>query len=335
MPNTPDRPVSFALLGYGRVAPTHTDAIQELGPDAEIVAVCDNNPDALARGIDATGAQGFTSLGEMLQQAEIDVVSICTPSGYHAEHGILVARAGKHLLVEKPMDVSTKAAQSLIDGCAEEGVELFCVFQNRLNTTIQLLKAAIEAGRFGKIYAINSTVIWKRAQAYYDSDEWRGTKALDGGAYLNQGIHFVDAMRYLCGEIVEVQSMLGTLARSIESEDTGSALFRFKNGALGNIFVSMLGREDREGSITVLGEKGTVRIGGVALNQIDQWDFDDPSEAQDTLALNTDYHTKSVYGFGHQAYYRHVVDFLNDKGPKPTGGEDGLDSLGLIREIYA
>ncbi|WFB36426.1 Gfo/Idh/MocA family oxidoreductase [Kiritimatiellota bacterium B12222] len=332
--NTPNGPIRFALLGYGRVAPTHKNAIQALEQEAKIVAICDSNPEALKRGTQATEAAGFISLEEMLKSDEIDVVSICTPSGLHAEHGKQVARAGKHVLVEKPMDVSTEAAQSLIDCCKENGVELFCVFQNRLNTTIKLLKSAIDAGRFGKIYAINSTVIWKREQSYYDTAPWRGTKAQDGGAYLNQGIHFVDAMRHLGGEIIDVKPMIATLARDIESEDTGSALFRYESGALGNIFVTMLGRKDEEGSLTILGEKGRVTIGGSAMNKIEIWDFDDQNESQDTLAQNADYHTQSVYGFGHQFYYQQVAAYLNKKGPQPTSGPDGIKSLSLIRKIY-
>jgi UDP-N-acetyl-2-amino-2-deoxyglucuronate dehydrogenase len=327
-------PIHFALAGYGRVAPTHLDAIKHLGPEAQLLAICDPKPAALKQGVDASGAQGYPRLADMLRHPDIDIVSICTPSGLHAEHGILAARAGKHVLVEKPMDVSLEAAQSLIDECKTAGVELFCVFQNRLNTTLQLVKAAIDADRFGKIYAINSTVIWKRTQEYYDSDPWRGTQALDGGAFLNQGIHFIDAMRFLVGEVTEVKSMLGTLARDIESEDTGSALLRFENGALGNIFVTMLGQSDQEGSLTLLGEKGTVRIGGVALNSIESWEFEEPNEEQDALAKNVDYHTQSVYGFGHQAYYRQVADYLQHNGPRPTSGADGIQSLSVIRRIY-
>lgn len=331
-PNT--KPLQFAITGFGRVAPTHVDAIQHLGTEANIAAVCDPDPEALHRGVAATGAAGYPDLETMLRHPELDVVSICTPSGLHAEHGILAARAGKHVLVEKPIDVSLDAARSLIDCCAERGVELFCVFQNRLNTTLKLVKAAVDTGRFGKIYAINSTLIWKRGQDYYDSAAWRGTKALDGGAFLNQGIHFVDAMRFLGGEVAEVKSMLGTLARNIESEDCGSALFRFKSGALGNIFVTMLGQSDREGSITLLGEKGTVRIGGNAMNRIEEWNFDEPDLEQDELARNADYHTRSVYGFGHREYYRQITHCLNGQGPNPTGGADAIRTLTLIRRIY-
>jgi UDP-N-acetyl-2-amino-2-deoxyglucuronate dehydrogenase len=333
MTDHPTSRLSFALVGYGRVAPTHTKAIQALGNQARLVAICDSDPEVLARGKEVTGAEGYPDLQEMLRRDDIDVVSICTPSGLHAELGIRVANAGKHVLVEKPMDVHLDAAQSLIDACSA-GVNLYCVFQNRLNTTIQLLKAAIDTGRFGKLYAINSTVIWKRTQAYYDSADWRGSYALDGGAFMNQGIHFVDAMRFLFGEISEVKSMLGTLDREIESEDTGNALFRFENGALGSIFVTMLGQNDQEGSLTVLGEHGTVKISGTAMNRIEQWDFDSPHPEQDRLAHDADYATKSVYGFGHNAYYAQVASHLRAEGPMPTGGKEGIRSLETILRIY-
>lgn len=334
MSDHPASRLSLALVGYGRVAPTHTEAIQTLGDRARLVAICDSDPEALARGEKATGADGYKNLQEMLRRDDIDVVSICTPSGLHAEIGIQVANAGKHVLVEKPMDVRLDSAQALIDACSKAGVNLYCVFQNRLNTTIQLLKAAIIEGRFGKLYAINSTVIWKRAQDYYDSAKWRGSQSMDGGAFLNQGIHFVDAMRFLFGEISEVKSMLGTLDRHIESEDTGNALFRFENGALGSIFVTMLGQRDQEGSISVLGEHGTVKISGNAMNRIEQWDFDSPHPEQDRLAHDVDYATKSVYGMGHKAYYAQVASHLLADGPMPTGGKEGIRSLETILRIY-
>lgn len=327
-------PIPFALVGCGRVAPTHIQAIQALENRARLAAVCDSDPHALTRGVEATGAEGYADLREMLSRDDIEVVSVCTPSGLHAEIGVEAAKAKKHVLVEKPMDVRLEAARSLIDTCSQEGVNLYCVFQNRLNSTLQLLKAAIDSGRFGKLYAINSTVIWKRTQDYYDSAEWRGSRAMDGGAFMNQGIHFVDAMRFLFGEISEVKSILGTLNRKMESEDTGAALFRFENGALGSIFVTMLGQSDQEGSLTVLGEHGTVKIGGTAMNRIDQWDFECPDPEQDRLAHDADYATKSVYGFGHNAYYARVADHLRENGPMPTGGGEGIRSLETILRIY-
>ncbi|MCC5845034.1 MAG: Gfo/Idh/MocA family oxidoreductase [Verrucomicrobia bacterium] len=331
--------VNFAILGYGRVAPTHRDAILSLAPEARIAAVCDRDPaalDAAESDLQTTkgGVNLYSDLNDLLANPDIDVVSVCTPSGLHAEYGIAAARAGKHVLVEKPMDVTLPAAEALVQACAENQVHLFPVYQNRLNSTIRLLKAAVDKGRFGKIFAINSTVIWRRTQDYYDSAPWRGTRAMDGGAFMNQGIHFLDAMRHIGGEITDVQSTLATLGRSIECEDTGSALFRFKSGALGNLFVTMLGFNDREGSLTVIGEKGQVKIGGVALNTIEEWSFAEPDPGQDALARDSDYHTASVYGNGHKAFYRQTLDTLQS-GTPPVDATPELDSLKILLKLYA
>ncbi|MCC5849504.1 MAG: Gfo/Idh/MocA family oxidoreductase [Verrucomicrobia bacterium] len=340
-PQTPPFPiepkketVAFAVVGCGRVSPTHFNAIRDLGSAGQLVAVCDNDPDTLRKAVERTGADGFESLEEMLRRDDIDVVCVCTPSGCHAAHGILAAKAGKHVLVEKPMDVSLEAARELEQTCANEGVKLFVVKQNRLNSTVELAKAALDKGRFGKLYAINANVIWSRTQEYYASASWRGTRAMDGGAFLNQGIHFVDAMRYLGGEIMEIKSMLATLARQIECEDTGSALFQFENGALGNIFVTMLGIANLEGSLTLVGERGLVKIGGVAMNTIETWKFAEPDPEQDALAKDANYHAASVYGNGHKAFYRQVVDHLRHGGPAPTGSQQGLRTIEAILRIY-
>ncbi len=333
------KPISFALLGYGRVAPTHLDALLALVPEATLAAVCDTDPGALEQArqdLDARHVPPVTphaSLDALLADPAVDVVSVCTPSGLHPEHGIAAAKAGKHVLVEKPMGVTLPAAEALVRACADNGVHLFPVYQNRLNTTLQLLKAAIEKGRFGKIYAINSTVIWRREQSYYDSAAWRGTRAMDGGAFMNQGIHFLDAMRFIGGEITDVQSTFATLGRTIECEDTGSALFRFKSGALGNLFVTMLGMNDREGSLTVIGEKGQVKIGGTAMNTIEEWTFAAPDPEQDALARDADYHTASVYGNGHKAFYRQVLDTLRAGTPPAAAGPE-LDSLKILLRMY-
>lgn len=327
------QPLRFALVGCGRVAPTHFGAIREMEPAARLVAVCDHDPAALQKGVAATGADGHASLEDMLAREDIDVVSVCTPSGLHAAHGIAAAKAGKHVLVEKPTDVTMAAARRLVDACVAAGVHLFPVYQNRHNTTLRLLKAAIEKGRFGKLFAINGSVIWRRTQEYYDSAAWRGTRAMDGGALMNQGIHFLDAMRFVGGEIVEIHSMLETLSRQIECEDTGSVLLRFENGALGNLFVTMLGHKKEEGSLTVLGEKGHVKIGGGAMNTIEIWDFDEPDPGQDALAKDADYHTASVYGNGHKAMYRLVLETLTPS-PAPPPADYDLGSLCALETIY-
>ena len=326
-------PLRFGLIGCGRVAPTHFDAIRALGERARLIAVCDTDPGALSAAVEQTGAEGYATLEDMLDRADIDIVSVCTPSGLHAEHGIAAARAGRHVVVEKPLDVTLEKARALIDTCAANRVRLYPILQNRLNPTVRLLKAAIDHGRFGEIYAINATMIWKRTQEYYDADAWRGTRAMDGGAFMNQGIHFVDLLRHLGGEILEVKSTLATLARDIECEDIGSALFRFKRGALGNLFVTTLGRGHQEGSLTVLGEHGQVKLGGACLNTIDLWDFDTPDPGMDAKARDADYITQSVYGFGHRAFYERIASNVGTDPANVHGGRDGMGSLALLLEI--
>jgi len=333
-PKTSASPLRFGVVGCGRVAPTHFDAIQSLGDKGALVAVCDTDPEALARAVEQTGAEGYAQLDDMLQQSDLDIVSICTYSGLHAEHGIAAAKAGKHVIVEKPMDVTLEKAKALIEACEENGVQLFPIFQNRLNTTVQLAKEAIDKGRLGAIYALNATMIWKRAQDYYDSAAWRGTKAMDGGAFMNQGIHFVDAMRYLGGEITEVKSTLATLDRDIECEDIGSALFRFESGALGNIFCTTLGRYDQEGSLMILGEKGQIKLGGGCLNKIDIWDFDDPDPEMDAKATDADYQSQSVYGFGHAAFYRQAVLFASTLSAAQKPFQESMATLRVLLRIY-
>lgn len=327
-------PVRFGILGYGRVAPTHVQAIRSAGDAAELVAVCDSCPEALAEFEPDASVQTFTDLEEMLALPELDVVSICTPSGLHADHAVAVAEAGKHVVVEKPLDVTLVAVERMKAACSRAGVNLYPVFQNRFNPTVQLVKEALDAGRFGRILAVNSTVIWKRTQEYYDLAPWRGTRAMDGGAFLNQGIHFLDIMRVLGGEVVRVESMPGRQAREIECEDTGAMLLQFENGALGTLFVTMAGTSDQEGSITLIGERGTVKIGGLAMDALDLWEFQEPHPEQDERAASPQTAIHSVYGNGHQAVYHHILRDLQNGEPFPLTVEDAQRSLDLILQCY-
>ena len=222
------------------------------------------------------GVPSFESFDEMLASVRSDVVALCTPSGLHPKHGILAARAGKHVVCEKPMAISLEAADELVAECDAAGVQLFVVKQNRLNPAIQLLKRAIDRERFGRIYLANTTVRWTRPQDYYDQAPWRGTWEFDGGAIMNQASHYVDLIQWLLGPVESVMAKTATLARRIETEDTGVAVLRFRSGALGVIEVTMLTYpRNLEGSITILGEKGTVKVGGTAVNRVEHWTFAD------------------------------------------------------------
>jgi len=222
----------------------------------------------------------------------------------------------------------------MVSACDAAGVRLFVVKQNRRNPTLQLLKRAVEKGRFGRIYMVNINVFWTRPQSYYDSAAWRGTWEFDGGAFMNQASHYVDLLDWLIGPIESVQAYTATLGRNIEVEDTGVVSLRWRGGALGSMNVTMLTYpKNLEGSITIIGEKGTVRIGGVAVNEIQHWEFAEP-DADDTQVKDASYQTTSVYGFGHPLYYDNVINVMRGKAQPETDGREGLKSLELLIATY-
>lgn len=328
-----EAPLRIALLGCGRISKNHLDAIEKI-EDLELVAVADSDV-ARAREVGAArGVPAFGALEEMLAAAPSDLVAICTPSGLHPQHGILAARAGRHVLTEKPMAISLEAADRLVQACDAARVNLFVVKQNRLNPPIQLLKRAVDKGRFGRIYMANVTVRWTRPQEYYDAEPWRGTWEFDGGALMNQASHYVDLMQWFVGPVESVMAKTATQARRIEAEDSGVAVLKFRSGALGVLEVSVLTYpRNLEGSITLLGEKGSVKIGGTAVNKVEHWSFADYDD-DDKLVESAATSPLSVYGFGHVPYYENVVAVLRGRAKPDTDGRAGRKSLELILGIY-
>jgi UDP-N-acetyl-2-amino-2-deoxyglucuronate dehydrogenase len=329
-----DRKIRFALVGCGRIAQNHFEAIRRHAEQAELVAVCDTNPAALAAAAQATHAQPFDSLCALLANGRPDCVVLATPSGLHPQQVIEVARAGIDVMTEKPMATRWSDGLGMVRACDEAGVRLFVVKQNRRNRTLQLLKQAVSQDRFGRIYMVNVNVFWARPQSYYDSADWRGTWEFDGGAFMNQASHYVDLLDWLIGPVESVMAYTGTLARNIEVEDTGVAALKWRNGAMGSVNVTMLTwPKNLEGSITILGEKGSVRVGGVAVNQIEHWQFQD-SDPMDAQIDEASYQTTSVYGFGHPLYYEGVIRSLRDGGEPEIDGREGLKSLELLIAMY-
>ena len=331
-----DRRIRFAVVGCGRIAANHFAAIEKNQADAELVAVCDIAPDALEAAVESTGAPGFASLTAMLREAEPrpDVIVLTTPSGLHPAQAVEAAEAGFHVMTEKPMATRWQDGLRMVDACDKAGVRLFVVKQNRRNPTLQLLRKAVTEGRFGRIYSVAVNVFWSRPQAYYDSAAWRGTWEFDGGAFMNQASHYIDLLDWLIGPVESVQAMTATLARNIEVEDSGVMLVKWRSGALGTVNVSMLTfPKNFEGSITILGEKGTVRIGGVAVNEVQHWDFAEPQPEDEQLA-DASYETTSVYGFGHPLYYQNVIGALRGEAAAETSGREGLRSLEILIAAY-
>ena len=327
--------LKFGLVGCGRISKNHFEAIKAQ-TDAKIIACCDIIED---RARDAANKYNipywYTNYNELLRQEDINIISICTPSGLHPKHGIMAAESGKHVLTEKPIGVRLTDADELIKTCDNKGICLFVVLQNRLNPSIQLVKRAIDENRFGKIYMIEANVFWTRPQDYYDMASWRGTWEFDGGAFMNQASHYVDMVRWLGGPIESVISQTATMGRDIETEDTGCAICRFRKGGIASINVTMLTYpKNLEGSITILGEKGTVKVGGIAMNQILHWEFADIRE-YDAIIQKSNTNPDSVYGFGHVGYYRNIIDFLSeDKSAFYIDGREGRKSLELLEGIY-
>ena len=328
------RKIRFALVGCGRISANHIESIERHGDRAELVAVCDVDPEALAAAAARTGAAPFASLDALLAGSDAEVVVLATPSGLHSAQAIRCAGAGRHVVTEKPMATRWEDGKAMVQACDAAGVLLYVVKQNRRNATLQLLKRAVEQKRFGRIYMVNVNVFWTRPQSYYDSSDWRGTWEFDGGAFMNQASHYVDLLDWLIGPVESVQAYTATLARDIQVEDTGVLSVRWRTGALGSMNVTMLTYpKNLEGSITILGERGTVRLGGVAVNRIDHWEFAEPT-ADDELVAQASYETTSVYGFGHPLYYDNVIRSLRGEAEQETDGREGLRSLELLIATY-
>lgn len=329
-----DRKIRIGIVGCGRISKNHFGSIEKHADELELVSVCDVDALALASHQSQYGVPGYRDIAQMLSEQALDVVALCTPSGVHPEQAILAAKHQVHVITEKPMATRWSDGLQMVKACDEACVHLFVVKQNRLNSTLQLLKRAVTEKRFGKIHMVQLNVFWTRPQSYYDQGNgWRGTWEFDGGAFMNQASHYVDLLDWLIGPVEKVQAMMST-TRDIEVEDTGVLNVKWRNGALGSMSVTMLTYpQNLEGSITILGEKGTVRIGGVAVNEIQTWQFADERD-YDAQIKEANYQTTSVYGFGHPLYYKNVVDVMRGKAEPDTDGREGIKSLELLVAAY-
>lgn len=328
--------MKFAIVGCGRIAKRHFELLGgNQIPGAQLVAVADKDVHR-ARAIgDEKDIPAYNDMHEMMTLEKPDVVVVLTESGLHAEHVIALAPHGAHIVVEKPMALRLDDADSMIEACDQYGVRLFVVKQNRFNVPVVELRKAMEAKRFGKLVLGTVRVRWCRTQDYYDQDSWRGTWAYDGGVLTNQASHHIDLLEWMMGDVESVFAKSATALVDIEAEDTAIVTLKFKSGALGIIEATTAARpKDLEGSISILGEKGTVEIGGFAVNELRHWNFSEALPGDDKVFEKFSVNPPNVYGFGHQAYYEHVVDCIKNDKKALVDGLQGRKSLELINAIY-
>ena len=331
------KPIKFGIVGCGRILRKHAGALTgPLKEEAQMVAVCDIKPERAKEAGLAYRVPYFTDYDEMLKAVNVDVVTILTESGNHARHTIdIVKKYSKHIVVEKPMALLLDDADKMIRVCDEMGVKLFVVKQNRYNLPVMKLREALDAGRFGKLVMGTVRVRWSRTQEYYDQDAWRGTWAMDGGVFANQASHHVDLLEWMLGRPMSVFARGATQLVNIETEDTGIAVIQFDSGAIGVVEATTAVRpKDLEGSLSILGEKGTVEIGGFAVNEMKTWNFQEPQPQDEKMLSLARQNPPDVYGFGHVRYLQNVIDTINKKERALVDGLEGRKSLELISAIY-
>ncbi len=323
----------FGLVGCGRVAPRHAESLALL-PNARLAAVADIIPGRAENLGKKYGADCYTDYRHLLDRSDIEIVNICTPSGMHAAMAIEAMQAGKHVLVEKPMALSLVDADRMIQTAKSTGRTLAVVLQNRYNPPMQQLRQVVDSGQLGKILLGNATVRWYRPQEYYE-DGWHGTWAMDGGALMNQSIHHIDALQWFMGEVASVFSYTGTLGHKMEAEDVGVAVLRFKSGALGTIEGSTVTYpENLEGSVALFGERGSVKVGGTALNRRVLWKIEGQLEHERTLLSREQVDPPSVYGQSHTAVIAELIQALEQGREPATCGSEARKSVALVLAIY-
>ncbi|MDZ4785138.1 MAG: Gfo/Idh/MocA family oxidoreductase [bacterium] len=328
--------VRFCVVGCGRVSSKHLDAISTELKNAELIAVCDIKADRAKDAGLKYGVPWYTNSVEMLKaHPEVEVINILTPSGDHPKNLIELAHYGKHFVVEKPMALTLEDAEEMIRVCTKQGSRLFVVKQNRYNLPIQKLREAVEAARFGKMVMGTIRVRWCRTQEYYDQDSWRGTWAMDGGVLTNQASHHIDMLTWMMGDVESVFCYTATRLVNVETEDTAVAVLKFSNGSLGIVEATTAARpKDLEGSISILGEKGTVEIGGFAMNEMKTWQFKEKLSGDDEVIKSFKENPPNVYGFGHARFLEKVTDVIRSGKGGSVDGLEGMKSLILINAMY-
>jgi predicted dehydrogenase len=332
----PEKALNYAIIGCGRVAPRHAQSLLDLKTtmNVHLTAVCDVVESRVQHFAKTYHAAPYQDYHAVFDNPDIDVVSLCVPSGLHSKMGQEAARAGKHVLVEKPISLSLEDADSLIETCEKAGVTLGVVLQNRFNPPMRELRQLVDSGELGRILLGAATVRWYRPQSYYE-DEWHGTWSMDGGALMNQSIHHIDALRWMMGEVESVFAYTATQAHKMEAEDTGIAVVRFKSGALATIEGSTITYpENLEGSVALFGEHGSVKVGGTALNRKVFWKVAGKIEQEHEIITRDTIDPPSVYGTSHREQIIEMLNAIREQREPSTNGREARKSLQLVTAIY-
>jgi UDP-N-acetyl-2-amino-2-deoxyglucuronate dehydrogenase len=325
--------LKFGLIGCGRVAPRHAQSLAQLS-ETQLVAVADVREDRARRFSEEYGAEAYVDYQEMLARRDIDAVTVCVPSGLHAQVAIDVLRAGKHVLVEKPIALDLDDADRMIATARDADLRLGVVLQNRYNSPVQQVRTLVDQGRLGRLYLGSVCVRWYRPQSYYE-DGWHGTLSMDGGALMNQSIHHLDALQWLMGPVASVYAYTATLAHEMECEDVGVAVVRFRSGALATVEGSTLTwPQNLEGSVALFGERGSVKIGGTALSRITLWKVDGELEREAEILTSQRVDPPTVYGYSHREVIHDFARALLEVREPSTPGPEARKSLALVLAIY-
>lgn len=329
-------PLKFAIVGCGRIAQRHAEHIQRLG---KLIGVCDIDTGKAKELADKYNANSYSNIDELLQQSrDVDVVSVCSPNGLHAEHSIKALQAGFHVLCEKPMALSVQDCGEMINAAERANKRLFIVKQNRFNPPVAAVKKLIDEKRFGKIYSVQLNCFWNRNEEYY-KNSWKGTKDLDGGTLFTQFSHFIDLLYWMVGDVKEVAGYTGNMGHEgiIEFEDTGVVSLKFYNGAIGTINYTVNSHQrNMEGSLTIFGEKGTVKIGGQYLNELEYQDIEG-YRIENLPPGNPPNQYGKYQGSmsNHDKVYQNLIEVLNGNGIIATNGFEGLKTVEIIDKIYS
>jgi UDP-N-acetyl-2-amino-2-deoxyglucuronate dehydrogenase len=327
--------INFAIVGCGRIAQRHAEHISKRG---KLIAVCDVVAEKANAMAESYGAVAYTDYTEMLKnETTIDVVAVCSPNGLHAIHSIEALKAGYHVLCEKPMGLTVQECGDMIQAAERANKRLFAIKQNRYNPPVAAVKEAIDSGKLGKVLSIQLSCFWNRNTDYY-ANSWKGTKDLDGGTLFTQFSHFVDLLYWLIGDVDEVAAMMGNFAHQgiIEFEDTGVVILKFTNGAIGTINYTVNSfQKNMEGSLTIFGEKGTVKIGGQYLNELEYQNIEDykiENLPEGNKANNYGNYTGSMSN--HDKVYDNLIEVLTHNAAITTSSYEGMKTVEIIQKIY-